>query len=128
MSPLPDVGQVARQPARDDEQGVDPDIVAGAHVARRQPLGGDRDPAQPVAVEREGGGVDARTSLDLDERQDPAAAGDDIDLAARNPRPPGEDSPTAETKPPGGNGFRAPSTGFRDVAVKALPANYNALA
>ena len=117
MSPLPDVGQVARQPARDDEHGVDQVIVAGAHVARRQPLGGDRDPAQPVAVEREGGGVDARTSLDLDERQDPAAAGDDIDLAARNPRPPGEDSPTAETKPPGGNGLGAAAAFLRPLAL-----------
>ena len=55
MSPLPDVGEMARPAAGDDEHRVDPDIVALAHVTLRQPLGGDCDAPQPVPVERERG-------------------------------------------------------------------------
>ena len=43
MSPLPDVGKVEREAARDDEDGADTDVVAGPGVARRELLGGVTD-------------------------------------------------------------------------------------
>ena len=55
MSPLPDVRQVMGKPSGNDEQCIYPNIVAVAHVARSEPLGGDRDAAQAIAVQRPGG-------------------------------------------------------------------------
>jgi hypothetical protein len=93
---------MARQFAGQEEDGVDADIVAGAHESRRQPLGGDGDTAQPVLVERYCGAFLAAARLDLDEGEDPPAAGDEVDFAAGHPRPSGENPPAVQPQPPGG--------------------------
>jgi hypothetical protein len=92
---------VTGQAARDDEDGVDADVVAGAHEARRQPLGGDDDAAQAIVVERDGGAFFGGASLEFDEGDDAAAAGDQVDFAAGDPRPPRENPPTMQPQPPG---------------------------
>lgn len=78
---------MARQAARDDEDGIDPDDVARTGVACRQALGGGRDPTQAVVVERPGCGLRTAALLDLDERKRRAAPGDQIDFATRDPCP-----------------------------------------
>ena len=108
-----------RPTARDDEQGVDADVVAGPLVTHRQALGGDGDAAQPVLIEREArrGRVAAR--LDLDEGHDPPAPRDDVDLAAEDPRATGEDAPAVEAEPPSGDGLRPPAGALSGGAVAA---------
>jgi len=102
LSPVPDIGQVARQAPGQQENGVDADVVACPGVSRRQPLGGNRDPAQAVMVEGHGGAGLAGTGLDLDKGEGAAAAGDEVDLAAGHARPGGEDPPAMQPQPPGG--------------------------
>ena len=103
--------------AWDDEDGVDADVVAGAGEARRQPLGGDRDPPQPVMVEGEARAILSGARLDLDEGDDAAAAGDQVDLAAGDAGAAGEDPPALEPKPPGGEVLGAPAALLGDEAV-----------
>jgi len=91
----------------DHEQSVDPNIVAVAHVARREPLGRDRDAFQPMAVERERRVRVAGARLDLDKGEGAAAAGDYVDFASRDPRPAREDAPAVEPQEPAGEGFGA---------------------
>ena len=117
LSPLPDVGEMARKAARNDEDGVDPKLVALAHVARREPLSGDDYSAQAVGVERESGGVLGRPRLDLDERQSPAATSDDVDLAAGNPGAAGDDPPAVQPEPKSGEGLGAAAAFFRRVSI-----------
>ena len=62
-----------RQMPGDEGDHVDADDVAGAKIAHRQPLGGNRDPAQAVLVKRPRGGFLSRALLDLNERQGAAA-------------------------------------------------------
>jgi hypothetical protein len=119
---------VQRQPARDDEDGVDLDVVAGAGVARRKLLGGGRDPAQPIPVEREADRVEGRAVLDLDERQAFAAPSDEIDLAPANLDPPREDSPAVKPQPPGGDGLGAAAAPLGEVALQPPSARASARA
>ena len=93
---------MTRQAAGDEEDGVDADIVAGAHDARRQPLGSDGDAAKPVLIERHGRAFLAGACLDLDEGEDATAARDQIDLAAGHPRALGKNAPAMQPQPPGG--------------------------
>ena len=81
VSPLPDVGEVRRPAARQNEQSVDAQLVALAHVARRKLLGGGGDAAQPPLVERECRSAVIGARLDLDERQRASAPGHDVDFA-----------------------------------------------
>ena len=91
----------------DDEDGVDADVVAGAGVARGELLCGECDAAQAILVERHGRRVARGALLDLDEGYQPAAPGDQIDLAAAHFHSPGEDPPAVEAEPPGGDGLGA---------------------
>ena len=67
-----------------------------------QRLGRGGDAAQPVIVERQGGAVLAGARLDLDEGEDAAAPGDQVDLADRRAGAHGEDPPALQPQPPGG--------------------------
>lgn len=124
---MPDIGQVTRQPAGRDEDGVDPDVVVLPRVPRRQPLGGDGHPPQPIFIQRQRQPLLAAARLDLDEGQGLAAPRDEVDFAARNARAPGEDAPTMQTQPPGGQPFRpaAALLGF-DAPVQRLSSSARA--
>ncbi len=82
LSPVPDVGEVPRPAAGNDEQGVDPDIITVAHVAWRETFGRDNDAPQPPIVKRKRRRVDTRAGLHLDESQSPSAPGNDVYLAS----------------------------------------------
>ena len=112
LSPVPDVRQVTRETARDDKQGVNPDVVAIAGKAGREPLGRHCDAAQPKFVERPIRGFLGCPLLDLDKRQHSAAPGHQVDLAARHTDALREDPPTPQAQPPGGYCLRLASAGF----------------
>jgi hypothetical protein len=117
LSPLPHVGEVPRELAGHDEERVDSDVVAIAHVALRQPLGGDRDSAEAVAVEREGRGLLAPARLNFDEGQGPASARDDIDFAARDSRPAGKNPPPLQAQIPARQSLGPATPAFRLLPV-----------
>jgi hypothetical protein len=110
------------------EDGVDADVVARPCVARCKSLSRNGDAAESIFVERQSGGVFTIALLNLDEGNHLSAPCHQVDFATRNSCAPRQDSPAAQPQPPRGNGFRAPSTGFRNVTVQALPANSKALA
>ena len=112
MSPVPDVGQVARQTSRNDEQSIDADGIAGSGKSRRKPFRCNCHAAQAIFVERPGRRFSRRPLLDLDERHRPAAASDEVDLAARHSGPSGDDAPAFEAKPPGRKSLSLPSPRF----------------
>jgi len=118
LSPQPDVGQMVGKATWDDEHRVDAHLVAVAKEARCQPLGGDRDAAQPIFVEGQARGVTARPLLDLDESDRPAAASDQVDLSAGNPRPPLQDSPSVQPQPPCGDGLGPPAAPLGKLAAQ----------
>jgi hypothetical protein len=93
LSPLPDIWQVLRPAAGDDEHRIDPNVVAFAHVARREPLSRNCDASETVLVERESGCVFVTAGFYLDESERAAATRNDIDLASRYACPPRKDAP-----------------------------------
>lgn len=103
---MPDVGEVAGQAARHNEHGVDPDLVPVACIARREALCGDCDPAQAIFVERPCGRLRGAALFDFDEGEHPAAAGDEVDFAARHTGSTSENPPAVQPQPPGGNRLR----------------------
>ena len=107
MSPQPDVGEVEREAARDDEDGVDANIVARACKARGKRFRCGGNTAQAMAIERHGGGIGGGALLDLDERDQFAAPGDEIDLAPAHFHPPRQNPPSVKPQPPRGDGFGA---------------------
>lgn len=111
---MPDVGQVPGQAPGKKEDGIDADVVAGPRIAHRQPFGGDRDPAQAVCIEGQAQPFLGAARLDLDEGKRPAAAGDQVDLAARHARPLRQDSPPVQAQPPGRQPFGPPAALFGD--------------
>jgi hypothetical protein len=97
------------------KQSVDPHIIAVAHVAGSKPFRGDGDPAQPVIIEREGRSSIVRACFDLDESDGPAAASDNIYLAAGYARAPREDPPAVEPQVPAGERFCSATAPFRGL-------------
>jgi len=120
---VPDIGEVARQPAGNEENGVDADVVAGPGVARRQPLGGDRDPSQAVRIERQRRLLLAGARLDLDEGEDAPAPGDQVNFAAGDPGAFGEDSPAVQPQPPGGQPLGLAPAPFGELAPVQRPSS-----
>ena len=112
---------MARQAAGDEEDRVDADRVAGPGETRREALGGGRHPTQAIFVERHRRRVLGGALLDLDEGERAPASRDQIDLAAGNPRAPGEDAPAVEAEPPGSDGFGAAAARFGGRAFQSPP-------
>jgi hypothetical protein len=125
---MPYVRQVARKASGNDEQGIDADVVAVPGIARRQHLRRYCHAAKPIRVERPDCRLGRAALLDLDEGQHPAAAGDEIDLAARDPRAAGKDAPSLQPKPPGGERFRFAAAFFGQLAVQLPPPSSSARA
>ena len=93
---MPDVRHVAREPSRDDEDGVDAQVIARLQEARGEPLSGDNHAPQPPGVKRHCGRFLRGPGLHFDECQNLAAAGDDVDFSAGHPGAPSEDAPAVE--------------------------------
>ena len=89
--------------------------VAVAHRLDRR-----RDPLQAMGVD---GGVEAcpcRAPLDLDERDGPAAAHDQVDLAPRRFDPACDDAPTVEAQPERRQPLASAAASLGDLALHAL--------
>src|SRR3546814_1132498 len=82
MSTVADIRQVAREAAREEEDGVDPHIIAGAQEARRQRVRGGGDAAEAIVVERQGDVGFGGARLYLDEGDNAATPRHQVDLAA----------------------------------------------
>ena len=106
-----------RPSARDDEHGVDPDVIAIAHVARSQPLGRGYDPAQTPWVQREVSGCIGVPGLHFDEGEGATSTRYDVDFSARHASPAGEDAPAVTPQVHGCEGFRASPTFLGSFAV-----------
>jgi len=106
--------------AGNDEQGIDPDIVAVAHEAWREPLGSDRDSPKAPIVERVSRGVLVSTCLDLDKGEGASPPGNDIDFTTGHPGSPGQDPPTAQPQVPTSEGLRAPAALLGPLPVHLL--------
>ena len=128
LSPVPDVRQVPWQAPRDDEQGIDADVVALAGVARRQALSGHCDAAKAVFVQRPSGGFRRTPLLDLDEGDDAPASGHQIDFAAGNAGAAGKNAPALQPQPPGGDCFRPAPARLRQLPVQSPPPSSKARA
>ena len=117
MSPLPDVRQMARKPARNDEDRIYPDVVARLHKSRRDALRSSDHTPEPPCIERDGGRIMGSASLYLDERERSPSARHDVDLSAGHTGPPSKDSPAVKPQPPAGErlGPTAPLLSFLAV-------------
>lgn len=120
MSPDPDVRHMARQVARNDEDGIDPDRIAALPVAGRQLFRSDGDAAKPVAVKRKSSSIPGRACLHFNECKRSCAPRHQVDLAARSARPTGKDPPPVQPKPPGREPLRPASTPLRLLPVQRL--------
>lgn len=112
MSPLPDIRDVPGEATRNDEDGIDPDVVARPRVTLSEPLGGNDDASKSPGVERHCCGVRSRPGFHLDECKYLPAPRDDIDLAARHPGTAGKNPPAVKPKPPAGERLGTASTLF----------------
>ena len=128
MSSLPDVDEMARPLAGHDEQSVDADVVSGPGIARRELLSSRGDPAEAMLIQGQASSIGAAPLLDLNERHDAAAPGDEVDLAAANPGALREDSPTMEPEPPSRENLRPPSALFCLNPVQPPPPSSSARA
>src|SRR5690349_11437352 len=106
-----------RPTARNDEDGVNAQVVARAHITRREPLGGGHDAPQPPLVEREARGRVGGTRLHFDEGERSAAPCNHIDLAAAHASTPREDAPAVKTEVPARQGLCAAAALLSGLAV-----------
>src|SRR5690349_19755430 len=74
-------------------------------MARDEHAGGPRNAAELIATQREGGGLDLATRLDLDEGQHVAATRHDVDLAQPRLVAAGEDRIAGQPQAPDGAPF-----------------------
>jgi hypothetical protein len=117
LSPFPHVREVPREAAGDDEDGVDPQIIAIAHEAWSKPFRGSCDAPQPVLIKREIGSLGRGTGLHFNESEGSPAPSDQIDFAAGHACPLRENTPSVETEPKGREPLCAPPTRFRLLPV-----------
>ena len=120
---MPDVGEMAWQPARHQEDRIDADVIAFSCIAGRQPLGGNDDAAQAVFVQGQGCRFLRGSRLDLDKRDDPSASCNEIDFATRHPCAARQDPPAMQAQPPGGDSFRLATALFGDDSPVQRPSS-----
>ena len=123
---MPDIGEVARPTPGNDENGVDPDIVAAPHEARCQLLRGDRHSAQAMLIEREVGGFGGAARLDLNEGEGPASPGNDVDFTAAHPRAALDHTPAVQPQIPAGESLGAAAALLGGVAVQRISSSTRA--
>ena len=117
---MPDVGEVAGQAAGNDEQCVDPDVIAVAGIAVGEPLGGDRNTAEAIFVEGPSRRFGGMALLDLDKGEDAPAACDEVNFAAGHAGSMCENPPAVQPKPPGSNFLRLTPACLGKLAVHSL--------
>lgn len=115
---MPDIGEMAWQSSRCDEDGVDTDVLALAGIARRELFCRRRNPAQAIVVECHCGGFFAGTGLYFDKGDGASPLRYQINLPAARTDTPGEDSPAFEAQPPCGDAFRATPGLFGTLSVQ----------
>src|SRR6476661_9446835 len=103
--------------ARDHEQRIDTHVVAIAHEARREALGGNSDTTQAPFVERESGSAFARPRLDLHEGEGAAAPRDNVNFAAAHSRTACKNAPTVEPQVPACDGLGSATALFGGFTV-----------
>jgi hypothetical protein len=111
---------VPRPAARDDEQSVDPDLVALSRITRSETLGGGDHAPQAVAIKCETGRILGRARLNLHECERPSASGDNVDFASRHARAPRQDPPAFDAEVPAGERFRAAPALFGRLAIQRI--------
>ena len=115
---MPDVWHVARKPSRDNEDGVDAQVVARPQETRGEPLGGDDHAPQSPGVQRHRSRLFRGASLHFDECQNLAAAGDDVDFSAWHSGAAGKDAPAVEAQPPAGQRLGSATTFLGSFAIQ----------
>lgn len=104
-----------RQFAGHEEQNVDSNVIVVPREAWREPLGGCCDTAQAALIKGHRGSRLAGALFDLDEGDDPAATGDQVDFTAGHACPPSENAPAVKPQPPGGQRLGATPARFGRV-------------
>src|SRR5438270_13440642 len=117
---MPDVGEVPSPAAGDDEPRVDAHVVAIAHEAGREALGGGGDAAKAPVVERERCCVFAGPRLHLDEGERARPPGDDIHFTAGHTDATRKDPPAVKPQIPAGEGLGAAAPPFSLLAAHSL--------
>jgi hypothetical protein len=117
LSPVPHIGQVTRQPPRDNEQRINSNLIPLAGISRREPFGGNGNTPQPIFVEAPIGSFSGVSLLDLDKGQDPPTPSDEVDFTARHSHALSEDFPPFQPQPPGRDRFGFSPTGFSKLAI-----------
>ena len=118
---------MAWQTPRRNQDGVKTKLKFGMLGMRHQPpLRGVDDAPLLARRHRIGGVIEAGAGLDLDEGQSPSAPGDDVDLAARHPCPPCEDSPAMKPQVDRGETFGAAPALFGLLAVQRISSSTRA--
>ena len=95
MSPDPRILDVARAGARGEKDNVDADVLAIEGIAGHENLSRRGDAGEALVIDREIKFGDGGTRLHLDEGDEVAALGDQIDLAGWGPHALIEDPPAA---------------------------------
>ena len=93
--------------------------MRGVRVVREPDLGGGRDALALALGHRPGGIVEVLARLDLDEDQQRAAAGDDVDLADRAAPAPRQDAKALGDQKSGGAALRRNAGSERNLALRA---------
>ena len=117
MSPLPDVRNVSRQSAGNNEDCIDANVVVRFLVVGRKPLGCSDHAAQAPGIQGHGGSLFGRSRFDLDEGESSSASGNDIDFAAGHASSSRKDMPAAKPQPPAGQRLGSAAALFSRLAV-----------
>lgn len=112
LTPVPDIGQMARRTARRKEDHVDSHVVARFGEAVEQDSRRRRHSRKAPLVYGEVEIGAARASLHLDKGQHGAAPGDQVHLPRGRAHAAADDLPALEAQPPAGDAFRLPPALF----------------
>ena len=124
---MPHVGKMNRQTPWRNQYHVDPRVFTLGTILRIEDFHGVGDAPEPFQIDRLLQVLQLRTRLHLDERNQSAAFGDQIDLAARCTHPFVQDPPALQAQEAGGGlfGLSAPRlrilAGHFEKPVRAEP-------
>src|SRR5690606_2918715 len=115
----PGVAQVARQAPGAHRDQVETQGEAGeVGTAQQEQLGGAHGALALALAERGERLLEIGARLDLDEGEQTAAPGDQVDLAERSAKAPGEDAVAAQAQAPGGEALGPTPPGLARTTVR----------